>query len=250
MVKYGKHTTYKNTQTGDDWWMVLKWHCFTSPRGRVFSSPKSPKTSRVAVFGAWSCGSWMGDPRSGESLVLSLYNSELTKLEQARGSSSMLQEGHLDGSHFLGENFHGWKTWFYIHVSVEWGSLGVLMGKYGHMTLVCLVGDVFLVRNGKSTTWGINGGNMLYCFVKQLRVRCHPTWIAGKSYIHIYDIYIYIYGIISWKPLFISDYLKSPSMFFWGLSHKSLAGKVSNGDTHGYYFTWMCIPVSDWLRLR
>jgi hypothetical protein len=227
MVKYGKHTTYKNTQTGDDWWMVLKWHCFTSPRGRVFSSPKSPKTSRVAVFGAWSCGSWMGDPRSGESLVLSLYNSELTKLEQARGSSSMLQEGHLDGSHFLGENFHGWKTWFYIHVSVEWGSLGVLMGKYGHMTLVCLVGDVFLVRNGKSTTWGINGGNMLYCFVKQLRVRCHPTWIAGKSYIHIYDIYIY--GIISWKPLFISDYLKSPSMFFGDYLTKVSRGRSPMG---------------------
>ena len=196
--------------------MVLKWHWWWRDPGDELL-PKSPKTSRVAVFGAWSRGSWMGDPRSGESLVLSLYNSELTKLEQARGSSSMLQEGHLDGSHFLGENFHGWKTWFYIHVSVEWGSLGVLMGKYGHMTLICLVGDVFLVRNGKSTTWGINGGNMLYCFVKQLRVRCHPTWIAGKSY--IYMIYmglsrenLYLYLIISKvPPCFFGDYLTKVS---------------------------------------
>ena len=198
--------------------MVLKWHWWWRDPGDEFL-PKSPKNSRVVVFGAWSRGSWMGDPRSGESLVLSLYNSELTKLEQARGSSSMLQEGHLDGSHFLGENFHGWKTWFYIHVSVEWGSLGVLMGKYGHMTLICLVGDVFLVRNGKSTTWGINGGNMLYCFVKQLRVWCHPTWIAGKSYIYIYMIHmglsrenLYLYLIISKvPPCFFGDYLTKVS---------------------------------------
>ena len=73
----------------------------------------------------------MGDPRSGESLVLSLYNSELTKLEQApwgSGDPKMLQEGHLDGSH---KNM-GEKPWLKnLVLHPRECLMGVLMGKYG-----------------------------------------------------------------------------------------------------------------------
>lgn len=85
-------------------------------RGRVFSSPKSPKSPHQD-----RCVRGLLIQEPGGSQVGRVFGTFIVQLRAYEAWTGpgipkypkMRMEGHLDGSHFFwGGKFHGWNTWF------------------------------------------------------------------------------------------------------------------------------------------